>query len=118
MLGVAAARHRLTPEFFARNAIGKAKDVCGESRFGIIDANFPLLMTGTLWTAPEVAEWTMELPVQASFDAGSYLCNYLYFRALERFPNKEIGFLHVPGEDKLPLEEQKKTLDKVIAFIG
>jgi pyrrolidone-carboxylate peptidase len=44
--------------------------------------------------------------VTASVDAGSYLCNYLLYRALLRFPEKRIGFLHVPAFSVVPFEEQ------------
>jgi pyroglutamyl-peptidase len=118
LIGVASGRDRLTPEFFARNSIGKTKDVCGESRFGEIDANQPLLLEGTLWRSDQVAEWTMDMPVRASFDAGNYLCNYVYFRALENLPSKHVGFLHVPPVEKVSFEEQKATLKRIIADLG
>ena len=114
MLGLARGRQRMTPEFFARNAVGSVLDVAGESRFGLIDPGFPLLLNSTLWTATIVADWTVELPVRASFDAGSYVCNYMYFRALEQLPDKAVGFLHVPATDQVCIDEQEKTLAMMI----
>jgi len=109
MLGVAKGRPKINPELFARNHIGNAKDVRGNDRFGLIDPEQPLLLASTLWTA-EVIAAMYPRPVAASYDAGSYLCNYLSFRALCCFPQKRVGFLHVPHHDDMPLDRQAEVI--------
>lgn len=118
MMGVARGRDRLTPEFYARNFMGKSPDVAGEIRFGPIDEGGSLLLPTTLWTAGSVADWTCCYPIRASLDAGEYLCNYMCYRALASFPTKRVGFLHVPDPEKLPLDEQAKVLSVILNGIA
>jgi pyroglutamyl-peptidase len=106
MIGVARGRDKVCPELFGRNQIGHAKDVRGADRFGPIEQGAPLLLTGTLWS-PEVLGPIVDEPnISVSMNAGSYLCNYVYYRALRALPSKRIGFLHVPDAEALPLTEQ------------
>ena len=46
---------------------------------------------------------------------GVYLCNYIFFRALQAFPDKRVGFLHVPPVNAVPIEEQHRMLARVVA---
>ena len=118
MLGVASGRDRLTPELFARNFIGPAKDVRGYVVEGAIEEGAPLLFESTLWTPDVVSEIVAYDPhTKISMDAGEYLCNYISYRALQRFPDKRVGFLHVPPVEKLPLEVQKVTLGRILGLI-
>ncbi len=52
------------------------------------------------------------LDVEQSVDAGSYLCNYTYYRALELVHregwNTEVVFIHVPPTDDLLTEDLPK----------
>jgi len=50
-------------------------------------------------------------------DGGDYLCNYIGYRALEKFTTKSIGFLHVPPPERLPLEKQQESLVKILEII-
>ena len=105
MIGVARGRKHVCPELFARNQIGHTKDVHGQDRFGPIEEGAPLLLEGGLWT-PEILSFAIDEPtIRTSYDAGTYLCNYIYYRALRRFPDRRVGFLHVPDVDAIPLEE-------------
>ncbi len=114
LMGVAADRDNLSTEMFGRNFSGRHPDVTGNVRFGPIDSSGILLLPTTLWTAHEVADWIVELPVRTSYDAGEYLCNYIYYRALEKFPSKRVGFLHVPSEQKLALSAQAMALTRIL----
>lgn len=42
-----------------------------------------------------------------SDDAGDYLCNYVLYRAQLLFPQKRIGFLHLPPVNVMPMREQR-----------
>lgn len=118
MLGVAAGRDHLSMELFARNVIGKTPDVRGFAPKGLIDPSAPLLLQSTLWTPERSAFIDVDVPrVRTSLDAGNYLCNYISFRALQRFPDKHVGFLHVPMPDKISLLEQQKDLAQILEFL-
>lgn len=117
MLGVATRRERITPELFARNARSGEADVRGVEASGPIEEGAPLLLESTLWDAHLVAELSVSAGLFASEDAGAYLCNYLSYRALRRFPRKRVGFLHVPPFEKVPRERQAEALERVLAAI-
>ncbi len=117
MLGVAQGRDTMTPELFARNWRGATPDVRGKGVPGPIEEGEPLLVESTLWNPHLLAEMEVALGLKTSMDAGSYLCNYASYRALRRFPDKKVGFLHVPTFDKVPRERQGEMLAEVLADI-
>ena len=117
MLGVAVSRTHLTPELYARNWKGAVADVRGASLPGPIEEGEPLLLPSTLWNAHLVAELSVRPGLFASMDAGSYLCNYLSYRALRRFPQKRVGFLHVPTFERVPQDRQTEILTQVLAAV-
>ena len=75
----------------------------------------PRQLAATLWHEPELLgedpRWVQ------SVDAGTYLCNYAFFRAVSRFPDKLVGFLHVPPFEKLPREEQTRRLTELLELL-
>jgi len=118
MLGVASKRDRLTPELFARNMIGEGPDMRGHSKEGYIQQGAPLLLESTLWTPEVTAEIVAYDPrTKISMDAGDYLCNYLGYRAIQRFPSKRVGFLHVPSQENLPLSDQAESLNRILDIL-
>jgi pyroglutamyl-peptidase len=117
MIGVADGRDFITPELYARNQIGRTKDVHGHDRFGPIDPHAPLLLVSSLWHPKSIASLFPEDRVRASCDAGRYLCNYISYRAMARFPDKRVGFLHVPDATEMPLDEQAEVLQRVLAAV-
>lgn len=118
MLGVATSRDRITPELFARNWRGAAPDVRDVTLPGPIEDGQPLLIESTLWNAHLVAGLSVSPGLFASLDAGSYLCNYLSYRAIRLFPQKRVGFLHVPPFGKVPPERQAEVLGEVLKAIA
>jgi pyrrolidone-carboxylate peptidase len=52
-----------------------------------------------------------------SDNAGCYLCNYVYYRALRRFPAKRVGFVHVPPLDVMPLDAQRERLAHLLSAL-
>ncbi|MHB8637165.1 MAG: pyroglutamyl-peptidase I family protein [Fimbriimonadaceae bacterium] len=111
-LGFAPRRH-VTPELFARNVIGPTPDVRGVMREGCIEADGPTVVGSTLWTPTLLAGLISDPSLKVSEDAGAYLCNYLGYRALRRFPDKLIGFVHVPAFDQILEVEQLRVLESV-----
>ncbi len=115
MLGVAGLEPKMRVEMFARNEIGRTLAVDGEDRAGYIDQTMPALLGSSLWRRaldfPPAPFWRL------SFDAGNYLCNYLAFRALQAFPGKRIGFLHVPDPSVVPCETQLQWFHQILDWI-
>lgn len=112
LMGVADAEPRFRLERAARNYVGAVPDVRGVCLGpGQIDPSAPSALYSTLWTGPlleaEGEFW------RASDDAGSYLCNYLFFRALQYSSGCRVGFLHVPLLEAVPLETQLAWLDRL-----
>lgn len=113
MLGVAVGAKRMRFETVGRNAIGPVPDVSGAINGpGPIDPKASFQLGSTLWTAPGVTAG--DDLTEVSHDAGDYLCNYILFRALQRFPDKHVGFLHVAVFDTIPAEEQLRVVQDVV----
>jgi pyrrolidone-carboxylate peptidase len=113
MLGAAGLAQRLRFEMTARNWVGASPDVRGAILGpGLIDPSAPpqfslppslTISTGEHW--------------EASFDAGDYLCNYIYFRAMQRFPAKHIYFIHVPPFEVVSPEIQFAELGRMLSLL-
>jgi pyroglutamyl-peptidase len=118
MLGVATGRKHLCPEMFARNTYGAVADSQGSTRSGAIREGAPLLLSSTLFVDEPLAELLAnDARLQLSMDAGSYLCNFAYFKALDTYPQKQIGFLHVPLFDFVPFDDQLKSLTDLLGVV-
>ena len=67
------------------------------------------------------------LPVNISTSAGTFVCNYLFYRLMETNQDTErlCGFIHVPllpeqaqeNEPSLPLEELKRSLSVILTYL-
>ena len=113
MLGVAGKAEGFRVETVARNWIGPVADVLGSVQGPApLDPAAPPLLAATLWPAWLLADAPLRA---ASVHAGGHLCNYLFFRALHVFPEKSVGFLHVPPVSVVPIEEQRRMLAEVLA---
>lgn len=113
LLGVRTGGARLDVELAARNAVGETQDVRGRAlRPGPIDPALPARLSSTLWTDPR---WLRLSPLRGpSLDAGDYLCNYVYFRALARLRATRVGFVHVPPVEAIPLPRQRSVLRRIV----
>lgn len=117
LIGVARGRTKMCPELFARNQIGHTKDVRGVDRFGPIEEGGPLLVEGGLWDAEQLLIALGDPRVHVSLDAGSYLCNYTYYRAARAFPKRRVGFLHLPDVAAITLEEQILIAKRLLEMV-
>jgi pyrrolidone-carboxylate peptidase len=97
-------------ERIARNLNGDSPDVHGEVRSGTIDPDGPPTLAATLFDGFAAS------PESFSDDAGCYLCNYLFYRALRRLRPRgvRVGFVHVPPLAVMPLEAQQRDLARLI----
>lgn len=118
MLGLASGEQdpRMRLEMVARNVISATPDADGVvGGPGPIAPMAPRQLGATVFRSPalvtECEHW------RPSVDAGSYLCNYSLFRALQTWPGRAVGFVHVPPVEVMPLEAQRAALADVIAHI-
>jgi len=102
MFGLAARRCHLCIETRARNAVSVLfPDASGHRpRHGVIVPGGPPSRRGKAPFARLLgAARASGLPVRLSRDAGRYLCNYAYWRALERSTDAGplVQFVHIPA---------------------
>jgi len=95
MFGV-ADRAGVSIESTARNDRSARPDVRGQAGpAGPIEAEGPARLASTL--PASLAASLGPLPCIPSDDAGDYLCNYVFYRALRSLPDVPLrGFVHVP----------------------
>jgi len=112
MFGVAGRRRHLCIETRARNAISLLfPDASGyRPRQGIIAPGEPAALRGAAPFARLLgAVRASTVPARLSRDAGRYLCNYAYWRALEgsRDGRPLVQFVHVPGVSLGPRRQRR-----------
>lgn len=101
MFGLAGRRHELCIETRARNAVSLLFPDAGGRRplRGDIAAGAPRTRGGKAPMARLLhAARSARVPARLSRDAGRYLCNYAYWRALERAhpAGPLVQFVHIP----------------------
>ena len=110
MVGVHANAERMHVERIAKNWVGPHLDVDGHSRplgriSGIDDR-----LVGELFR-----DWRHRTTVwKPSTDAGSYVCNYLYFQTTRLMSNIRTGFLHIPPFEVVDENTQRGWLRKIL----
>ena len=113
IFGLAGRRRQICIETRARNAVSlvfpDASGWCPST--GIIEARGPDALFGRapfhrLLGAARV----IKVPVRLSRDAGRYLCNYVYWRALQRAPHGRplVQFIHIPTIASLTRRRRNK----------
>lgn len=82
-----------------------------------IDPGGPLALRSTLPVDQIVAALRDEgLPASVSRDAGGYLCNHVFYVAMQSLkPGCIGGFVHVPSFDVLPREELLRAARVIVA---
>jgi pyroglutamyl-peptidase len=108
MFGVAGRRHELCLETRARNAVSLLfPDASGHRPLrGVIKLGGPATHAGN---AP-FARLAGAAGTRLSRDAGSYLCNYVYWRALEQVRGTRplVQFVHIPPVGTKPRPRRSK----------
>jgi pyroglutamyl-peptidase len=119
IFGLAARRRQLCIETRARNAVSLLfPDTHGfRPRHGVIARGRPSSRNGN---APFVrllgAARSRAVSVRLSRDAGRYLCNYSYWRALERSGGSLVQFVHIPSARLTPRRHSKRPLPSLAAL--
>jgi pyroglutamyl-peptidase len=102
VFGLAARRRQLCIETRARNAVSMLfPDATGRRpERGVIERDGPVALTGRAPFAFLLGALRgRRLPAQLSRDAGRYLCNYAYWRALRHSAAGRplVQFIHIPA---------------------
>jgi pyroglutamyl-peptidase len=117
MFGVAGRRRQLCIETRARNAVSLLfPDASGyRPRHGVIKLYGPAALTGN---APFTRLAGAARPkARLSRDAGSYLCNYIYWRALEQVRGTRplVQFVHIPPVGTKPRRQRRSKIAPTLA---
>jgi pyroglutamyl-peptidase len=108
MFGVAGRRRQLCIETRARNAVSLLFPDAGghRPRRGVIKLHGPAALAGN---AP-FARLAGAAGTRLSRDAGRYLCNYVYWRALEQVRGTRplVQFVHIPPVGTKPRRHSNK----------
>jgi pyrrolidone-carboxylate peptidase len=114
MLGLRGDGTSFYLERVARNEIGTTPDMRGIVRGpAAIEPGGPATVNSTLFNGPVTAITSLA----SSDDAGCYLCNYIYYRALRHFPGRRVGFVHVPPLETFPLDTQQHHLARLLELL-
>jgi pyroglutamyl-peptidase len=119
IFGLAARRRQLCIETRARNAVSLLfPDARGfRPPHGVIARGQPSSRYGN---APFMrllsAARSRTIPVRLSRDAGRYLCNYAYWRALERRGGALVQFVHIPSARLEPRRRSRRPLPSLAAL--
>ena len=121
MFGIATRSRGLRIETQARNRICRHPDAAGvvPDRRKIADGAQRTLPIRAPKAALLRAAKSGALPSRLSVNAGDYLCNYLYWHALESAgraggPSRAV-FIHVPPFDERKVPDSKRTMDNFVA---
>jgi pyroglutamyl-peptidase len=110
MFGVAGRRRRLCIETRARNAVSLLfPDASGHRPLrGVIKLHGPATLTGNAPLARLAGAAGRQSGL--SRDAGRYLCNYVYWRALEQVRGNRplVQFVHIPPVGTTPRRRRSK----------
>ena len=114
-LGLNARADALRFELYAHNKIGaeRGHGSRGHSRT-IIKPSGPKTLGQTLLSPAELSL----LKMQTSYTPGDYLCNFLLYSLLIRYPERRIGFVHVPPFEVIPQNVQLAQLNDLVQMLG
>jgi pyroglutamyl-peptidase len=117
MFGVAGRRRQLCIETRARNAVSLLfPDASGHRPLrGVIKLHGPAALTGNAPFARLAG--AAGTNARLSRDAGRYLCNYVYWRALEQVRGTRplVQFVHIPLVGTKPRRQQRSKMPPTLA---
>ena len=101
-------------ELYTHNVIGGEAGSSGRKHTRtVIRKSGPLTLGQTLATPKQLPG----LPMAVSYTPGDYLCNFLLYSLLIRFPERKIGFVHVPPFEAMAKDEQLERLKNFIEYL-
>jgi pyroglutamyl-peptidase len=110
VFGLAGRRHQVCVETRARNAVSVLFPDASHHlpTRDVIKSGAPAALTGRAPFAQLVSALrARKVPARTSRDAGRYLCNYVYWRALEQAPKGRplVQFVHIPAVSLKPRQK-------------
>lgn len=128
MTGVAASRKKINVEFWARNIrSAKIPDNSGVLlKDAPIDSDHPIehFLPSTLPVATiYLALNRQEIPVERSNNAGGYICNNVFYCAVDHLKkigrdDLLVGFIHIPLFDAIPREDMLKAYHVILENVA
>lgn len=116
MLGIARKAEEIHIERTAKNLTCNLPDVDGvELPKTQLSMTHPGALSNPL--ATQVA-FSCSASYFLSDDAGSYLCNYIYFRAQSQLEHIPCLFVHVPPIERMPYKDQLESLQDVYSSLS
>ena len=124
-VGVATKRRAVTPEYVAINVKDSvtpdnAGKVCLYDR--IVDEGDSALYTNLPLTDVVNVILSSGVPSEPSFDAGTYVCNNLFYRLLYdvKYQKRKIytGFLHVPSERVVSSKDVSRAIEAILLMLA
>ena len=116
LLGLAESRNRLSLEKLALNLDFHETPPWRRQR--PIERGGPWIREGRLPWTRILQRWSRsQLPAALSHHAGTFLCNHIYYRALQRFEGP-CGFVHLPPLRVLGKSRQRKALQELLAVVN
>ena len=123
-VGVATSRKAMTPEYLAINVRNsRSSDNAGKVCLGepVIDEGESVLYTNFPYAEMLASLASVGAAVEASFDAGTYVCNELFYRVMYhiRFAEKKPlgGFLHIPPESVIDSGTVAKAIEAFLLML-
>ena len=114
-LGLNARLEEPVFELYAHNKIGSEPGSSGRQHTrSAIRKSGPMTLGQTLARPDQLPS----LPLPMSYSPGDYLCNFLLYSLLIRYPERKIGFVHIPLFDKMPQQAQLLQLQRLIEYLG
>jgi len=116
-LGAATKSEKVRLELFGRNFVNGV-DNNAVSKDGAINPNGKTVVK-TNFSEIFLDQITTIYPdtVSKSESAGKYLCNYLYYQSINKFPEKNILFIHLANFIDIPHALSLDELVEIIAFV-
>lgn len=118
LTGEAVSRKKISIEIKAKNCLSKPLDETDEIHLSKVDQvveNGPSVIYSTFPTVEALSQLlTLQIPTTLSMDAGSYICNALYYKTMYHYPDIPCVFIHMPSLKKLQLEDLTKALETII----
>lgn len=110
-LGLNAKANVLRFELYAHNQIGAERGYRSRAHTRTsIRPSGPRTLGQTFLSPDQLARLDME----TSFTPGDYLCNFLLYSLLIRYPERRVGFVHVPLFEKVSMSNQLQKLEGLL----
>lgn len=113
-LGLNARATELRFELYAHNQIGaeRGHGIRAHTR-SVIRPTGPGTLGQTLLSPSQLSA----LKMATSYTPGDYLCNFLLYSLLIRYPQRRVGFVHVPSFEAVAIEEQLEQLAELLQLL-